>query len=265
MRTAFKTICLALLASLIFAFLAGFLAVADTPPMPQRGQFLMVDEEGEITPPGYTLGLDQIAQTAANVAAASNRVAAVAEATRNAQGVVSNLTEMLLGTTAFGYIDGFVVSFGGTASVSTNATCRIIDLRIAVESAGDQSCHYLYYVFSEPMNSDPLIKWKTSLTEGDWNFVQTQETTHFQDGTTYKGRSYDNLYMSKVWLPSSLNQAFFMAYCEIATPDGDGSLLPVYGGIKINGQIGVTGVVTNDGYRFTYNGGLLMAAPEAVE
>jgi hypothetical protein len=56
-----------------------------------------------------------------------------------------------------------------------------------------------------------------------------------------------------------------MAYCEIATPDGDGSLLPVYGGIKINGQIGVTGVVTNDGYRFTYNGGLLMAAPEAVE
>ena len=228
------------------------------------GQFLMVDEHGEITPPGYTLGLDQIAETAAEVASASNRVQAVAEATRQAQGVVSNLTEMLVGTAAFGYIDAFVVSFGGAAAVSTNATCRIIKLQIAAETSGDQSCHYLYYVFSEPMNSDPLIKWRTSLTEGEWQYAQTQETTHFSNGTVLDGRAYDNLYMSKVWLDSSLNSSFFMAYCEIAAPDGDGSLLPIYGGIKINGQTGYTGSITNDNCVFRYDGGLLMARPEAI-
>ena len=218
-------------------------------------------------PPGYTLGIDQIAATAASVAAASNRVIAVEEATEQSRNIVSNLTEVLVGTASFGYIDGFMVSFGGAASVSTNAQCRIIKFEVEKEHTTvggvPYSGHYITYCYSEPMNSVPYIKWKAALPGAEWNVVPLQDVTYLGN-VTINGMQYTEVYRSTAFTPSSLTQAYYLAYCEIAAADGDGSMLPIHGGITINGEVGYTGTVINDGAAFHYQSGLLMAAPEAV-
>lgn len=236
----------------------------------EGGQFLMVDENNLISPPGYTLGLDQIARAAAETELASNRVMAVADATKASQQVVSNLTEVLVGNTSFGYINGFIVSFGGVAAVSTNATCNIV--KFVVDGADrrtidgvEHSGHYIYYAFSEPMNSTPYIKWKSSLHDAEWNIVPTQDLTQYPEGTTLDGVTYANLYRSTAYTPTSLNRAFYLAYCDISAPDGDGSMLPIRNGIRINGQDGFTGSVTNENFVFKYQGGLLMERPTEIE
>lgn len=259
---------IAIIAGAVIALMVARHANADsTPPAPGAAQYLMVDEEGHIVPEGYTLGIDQIASAAASVAAASNRVLAVQEATAASREVVSNLTEVLVGTASFGYIDGFVVSFGGAASVSTNATCQILQFEVEKEHTTvdgvPYSGHYITYYFTEPMNSVPYIKWKAALTDAEWNVVPLQDVTYL--GTvTVNGRQYSEVYRSTAYTPSSLTQAFYLAYCEIAAADGDGSMLPIHGGITINGEVAYTGVVTNDNAVFIYHSGLLMSAPEAV-
>lgn len=248
-----------------FLFSAALLLALICGDSKAEGQFIMVDEEGQISPPGYTLGLDQIAAAAADTAAASNRVRAVAEATAESEAVVSNLTEVLVGTTSFGYINGFIVSFGGVAAVSTNAACSIVKFEAGAEheviDGVECDGHYIWYVFSEPMNSVPYIKWKSALTDGEWNIVPTQDIIHYPDGTVLGGVSYNNLYRSTAFTEASLTKAFYLAYCDIAAPDGDGSVLPIHGGITVNGQTGFTGETVVDGFRFTFRGGLLMSAP----
>ena len=244
--------------SIVAAVALSFSLAADTPA---AGQYLMVDEEGRISPPGYTLGIDQIAAAAAQTAAASNRVMAVAEATEASEAVVSNLTEVLVGNVSFGYIDGFVVSFGGVAAVSSNASCRIVRFDVAQEhktvGGVPYSGHYLWYYYSEPMNSVPYIKWKTALSATEWE-VAEQDGAISYGTATLDGVTYENLYRSTAWTPSSLDAAFYMAYCDVSTPEGDGSVFPIHGGITINGQTGFSGAVTNEGAVFSYSGGLLM-------
>ena len=236
---------------------------------PAEAQFLMVDENGNIVPEGYTLGIDQIAQAAASVATASNRAVAVAEAVQASQEIVEDVTEVLVGTQSYGYIDGFVVSLGGAAAVSTNAACRIVKFEApsgVAESVGgvDYAACEIYYYFTEPMNSTPYIKWKTALTNETWEVVELQDIQYIGSGTI-DGVPYSNLYHSTAYIPASLASAFFLAYCEVSAADGDGSMLPIWGGIKINGIDAFTGSVTNGGFEFVYQGGLLMAAPREVE
>ena len=240
----------------------GCTARADEPPV----QYLMVDENGNIVPEGYTLGIDQIAQAAASVATASNRAVAVAEAVQASQEIVEDLTEVLVGTQSYGYIDGFVVSLGGAAAVSTNAACRIVKFEApsgVAESVGgvDYAACEIYYYFTEPMNSTPYIK--TALTNETWEIVELQDIQYIGSGTI-DGVPYSNLYHSTAYIPASLASAFFLAYCEVSAADGDGSMLPIWGGIKINGIDAFTGSVTNGGFEFVYQGGLLMAAPREV-
>ena len=261
------------IACIAMLWFGSFSARADDAPM--TGQYLMVDQHGNIVPQGYTLGLDQIASIAASQAAASNRTLAVQEATASARGVVSNLTEVLVGNNSFGYIDGFTVSFGGTAAVSSNATCQIVKLEINAWNNGgltninNTACagHYIYFYYSEPMNSTPYIRWKRALG-AEWEIVPCQDIVAYPDGTTLDGQPYSNLYRATVYIDATLSSAFFLAYCEISEADGDGSVMNIQGGITISGSAGFTGTIQRTGadtvtYDFVYKGGLLMSVSES--
>ncbi len=266
-----------IIAALIATVIVFAIQVAQAAPGFTQAQYLMVDENGRIVPEGYTLGLDQLAEAAAEVAAASNRTIAVNEATDAARSVVSNLTEVLVGNNSFGYIDGFTVSFGGVANVSTNADCQIVKFEVNAWNDGGTTningvaCtgHYIYFYFSEPMNTTPYIKWKRALDgTNDWEVVECQDIVHYPDGTVLDGQAFNNLYRATAYTDATLAQSFYLAYCEIAAADGDGSMFNVYGGLRINGETGITGDVLRLGAGsvtnvFTYKNGLLMAIGEA--
>lgn len=245
-------------------FLVPALAVAQAVT---NAQYLMVDESGKVVPEGYTMGLSDIAASAASVAAASNAAVAVAEATVNASNIVNSVIASVTGAYGFGYIEGYLVSFGDSVSVSTNASCSIVKVEIAAAgttniNSEEYSGHYFWYVYTEPMPSVPFVKWKRALdASNEWHTVEFQETEKYEN-VTIGGTTYGTAYRSTVWMPSSYNSSFFLTYCEITGGGGSGELLDVYGGLSVNGNAGYSGAVTNSGVIETYLGGVLIKKEE---
>lgn len=239
-------------------------AVTDWP----AAQYLMADQHGNIQPPGYAAGLTEIARVEAEAAAAEAAAQAVSDAMASASNTVDAIVSALTGTVGFGYVTGYVVSFAGAVEVSTNATAAILLMELG--AAGTMTTngvahtgHHIWHAYSEAMNSTPAIKYRSNLDATNaWEFAEYQSTAEFTD-TVVNGTLYATVYRSTVWLPSSLNSAFFMAFCEIVGGGSAGEAFDVVDGFTINGARGYTGVKRRDGYDWHYENGALMRV-EAV-
>lgn len=262
MKTAVATVILFVL-FILLALGSLFRAAAEGYP-----QFLMVDQHGNIQPSGYAAGLTEIAAAEAQTAAAQAAAIAVQDATASASDVVDRVVSALTGAIGFGYVTGYTVSFAGAVEVSTNASAQIVYCQFGaagstnIESAA-YTGHYIWHAYSEAMNAEPAIKYKTNLdATNSWEFAEYQSTAEFNN-TTVNGILYETVYRSTVWLPASLDSAFFLAFCEVIGGGTAGSAFDVIEGFSINGKVGYTGQITRDGYVWTYKCGALMSA-EAV-
>ena len=233
------------------------------------GQFLMVDQHGAIVPSGYTAGLTEIAQAEAQAEATRQAAALVDETTKAASNVVEAVVSALTGTFGCAYVTGHTVSFSGAVQVSTNVSAHIVFCQFGAAgtlttNAVQHTGHYVWHVYSEEMNTAPAIKYKRELNGTNaWEFVAYQSTAEFNNATV-NGVQYATVYRSTIWLPSSYNSAFFMAFCEIAGGGQAGGKLDVYEGLSVGGKVGYTGDVVRDGKRFTYVTGLLMSVTNEV-
>jgi len=234
----------------------------------QQGQKLMVDERGKIVPEGYAVGISDIAEAVASQQVVQATATVVREAQKAAADEVDAVVDSLLGVNGYAYVDDFVESLGGAATVSTNATCRIIafnvgTVRETVDGVSYSRCD-LYYYFSEPMNQTPYVVMMPTLEGGatnEWTRVELQNT---QSLGTYvlNGVTYENAYLSYVWTLTELEKTFYRVKCEISAAAGDGSLFDVVGGISVNGEPGDTATFTAVNYQGATNdlvfvGGLL--------
>jgi hypothetical protein len=232
-------------------------------------QFLMVDQHGNIVPPGYTAGLTEIAAAEAKAEAARQSAELVDQTTSAASNVVNDVVAALTGAYGFAYVTGHTVSFSGAVEFSTNASARIVFCQFGTvgtmtTNAVQHTGHYIWHAYSEAMNTMPAIKYKRNLNGTNaWEFAAYQSTAEFNN-TTVNGTLYETVYRSTVWLPSVYNSAFFMAFCEIAGGGQAGGKLDVYEGLSVNGKVGFTGDVTRNGLKFSYQTGLLMAVTNEV-
>ena len=265
MRT-FTFICfLVLVGALLGCLLCANAAVTNWP----SAQFLMVDQNGNIVPAGYTAGLTEIAAAEAQAEATRQSAELVDQTTSAASNVVNDVVAALTGAYGFAYVTGHTVSFSGAVEVTTNASAHIVYCQFGVAgtmttNAVQHTGHYIWHVYSEDMNTMPAIKYKRTLngTNG-WEFAAYQSTAEFNN-TTVNGIQYATVYRSTVWLPSVYNSAFFMAFCEVAGGGQAGGKLDVYEGLSVNGKVGFTGDVIRNGLKFTYQTGLLMAVTNEV-
>lgn len=246
------------------AVLAAMLAASQ--PAPQA--YLMVDQSGKIVPPGYAAGLTEIAAAEASAAAAAAAAQAVAAATASASNTVDEIVSVLTGAIGFGYVTGHTVSIGGTVQVSTNAAAQIVFCefgKIATNiNAVAHTGHYIWHAYSEQMNSMPAIKYGTNLEEkNEWEFVEYQSTSEFTSHTV-NGVEYEKVYRSTVYLPSTLDSAFFLAFCEIMGGGSAGGMFRVENGFSIGGKVGFTGTVEREGLWWTYQCGALMSVTNEV-
>lgn len=265
MRT-FTFICfLVLVGALLGCLLCANAAVTNWP----SAQFLMVDQHGNIVPPGYTAGLTEIAAAEAQAEATRQAAELVGQTTASASNIVDEVVAALTGSYGFAYVTGHTVSFSSAVEVSTNASAHIVFCQFgaagtmttnAVRHAG----HYIWHVYSEEMNTTPVIKYKRNLNGTNaWEFAAYQSTAEFNN-TTVNGILYETVYRSTVWLPSAYDSAFFMAFCEVAGGGQAGGMLDVFEGLSVNGKVGFTGSVVRDGLKFTYQTGLLMSVTNEV-
>lgn len=234
----------------------------------QQGQKLMVDERGKIVPEGYAVGISDIAEAVASQQVVQATATVVREAQKAAADEVDTVVDSLLGVNAYAYVDDFVESLGGAATVSTNASCRIIafnvgTVRETVDGVSYSRCD-LYYYFSVPMNQTPYVQMMPTLEGGatnEWTKVELQNT---QSLGTYvlNGVTYENAYLSYIWTLTELEQTFYRVKCEIGAAAGDGTLFDVVGGISVNGERGDTATFTavnyqGETYDLVFVGGLL--------
>jgi len=234
-------------------------------------QFLMVDQHGNIMPPGFAAGLDDIARESAKAEANRQAAELYASTTAAASNIVAEVVAALTGAYGFAYVTGHTVSLSaGSVEISTNATvsivyCQFGDGGTLTTNGVPYTGHYIWHVFSEGVNSAPAVKYKTNLDATNvWRYADLQSTAEFQN-TTVNGTAYDVIYRSTVWLPSSLSSAFFMAFCEAVGQGSVGSVLVVEGGFSINGKVGYTGTDVRNGKVYTYDSGALMSVTNEVQ
>lgn len=232
------------------------------------GQYLMADQDGNIVPPGYAVGLEDIAASEAAAAATAAAAQAVADSTAAASNAVDEIVSVLTGAIGFGYVQGYTVSLSGTVEVSTNASASIVYCQFGQAGTTNISGtaytgHFIWHAYNETMNSMPAIKYKVGLeATNDWEFCEYQQTAQY-DNHTLNGVTYETVYRSTVWLPASLDSAFFLAFCEIAGGGSAGGFFDVQGGFTIGGKAGYTGAVNRDGYIWHYEFGALMGVEVA--
>lgn len=232
-------------------------------------QFLMVDQHGNIVPSGYTAGLTEIARAEAEAQSTRQASELVAQTTAAASNVVDSVVTALTGAYGFAYVTGHTVSFAGAVEVNTNASALIVFCQFG--AAGNLTTngvqhtgHFVWHAYSETMNTMPAIKYKRVLNGTNaWEFITYQSTAEFNNQTV-NGILYATVYRSTVWLPSTYNAAFFMAFCEVAGGGQAGGTLDVYEGLSVNGKVGFSGDVVRDGHRFSYVTGLLMSVTNEV-
>lgn len=267
MKTIAATLfCFFLLALLMLGFCIRASAAETNWP---SAQYLMVDQHGSIQPPGYAAGLAEIAAAEASAAAAIAAAQAVSNATEAASNTVNEIVSVLTGSIGFGYVVGHTVGIGGVVQVSTNATAQIVHCQFGAAGSTNiagtaYTGHYIWHVYSETMNSLPVIKYRTNLdATNSWEFAEYQSTAEYTS-TTVNGVLYETVYRSTVWLPSSLDSAFFLAFCEIIGGGSAGGMFRVENGFSIGGKTGFTGTVQRDGLWWTYQCGALMSVTNEV-
>ena len=231
----------------------------------QSRQIISVDQNGNIQPPGYVAGLSDIARTEAQMAVAQQGAIIAAETMQAGSNLVAGITAALTGTFGFCYATGYNLSFSGAVQVNTNAAAYICHINLGaagtVMTNGVQHTgHYVWHYYTEAMNTTPLIKYKRVLeSTNSWEFASIQSTARY-DNETVNGVTYATVYRSTVWLPSSYDSAFFMAFCEILAGGQAGGAFEIVNELTIGGQRFLSGTVTNVGFVRAYKSGLLKQA-----
>lgn len=257
-----------LFAGLVIGVMCAQAARASVTNWPSA-QYLMVDQHGNIVPKGYAAGLTEIAQNEAQAAAVAAAAQAVQDATASASNTVDEIVSVLTGSIGFGYVTGHTVSIGGVVQVSTNASASIVACELGAAGATNiagvaHTGHYIWHVYTEQMNAMPAIKYKTNLESTNaWEFAEYQSTAEYTSHAV-NGVLYETVYRSTVYLPSSLDSAFFLAFCEIAGGGQAGGMFRVENGFSIGGKTGFTGTVEREGLYWTYQCGALMSVTNEV-
>lgn len=237
---------------------------AGASPLPPPMQFLMVDQHGQIVPAGYTAGLTEIATVAAQAEMTRQAAQVVHQSALAASNVVNDVVAALTGAFGFAYVSGHVVSFAGGVTVSPEATALIVHCEFGAGGTTtiddvQHTGHFIWHAYSEAMNTIPAVKYRSTLHgEPVWTFAPQQSTAQFKNHTL-RGIFYPVVYRTTVWLPSSLDGAFFMAFCEILPGGQAGGMFEVREGISINGKVGFTGSVNRNGLVWAYQTGLLIS------
>lgn len=249
-----------------FCVLSAYAVTTNWP----AAQYLMVDQHGSIVPEGYAAGLTEIAQMEAEAAAVGQSAQLLTDTTESASNVVNAVVDALTGVYGTAYVTGHTVSFSGALEISTNVNAQIVFAQFG--GAGSMTTngtthtgHYIWHVYSEEMNTIPAIKYKRVL-EGtnSWEFAEYQSTSLYVN-TTVNEVLYDFVYRSTVWLPAIYDTAFFITFCEISGGGQAGGVLDITEGLSIGGKVGYTGVRICNGYKWTYQTGLLMAVEPEVQ
>jgi hypothetical protein len=203
----------------------------------ELGNIVLINDAGA-TQPAQSIATPGQVTTATDSAGA-----ALAEA-QSLQGTASNA--LVIATAAAArtalYSTNFVVtstvyvqSIGGVPYDPSNQTIRVQSISVV-----GTNVQIVATVAQEPLVT-PVIDWRQSLNGGAWsNRTATVQTTTIPAGVTNAAAAY------LFTIPKPTNtSAFFRVVDNSTGASGSGLYWLVFGGIVVDGQMGLTGTITN--------------------
>jgi len=143
----------------------------------------------------------------------------------------------------------YVQSIGGVPYDPSNQTVRVHSL-----TADAESVTILATVRQTPLVT-PALDWRAALNAGAWsNATATVAEVDVPAGVTNAVKAYT----FTLDRPDTAGSAFFRVVDNSTGASGSGLWWAVFGGIAVDGQIGLTGVVTNGTDELRFVGGILV-------
>lgn len=143
----------------------------------------------------------------------------------------------------------YVQSIGGVPYDPSNQTVRVHSL-----TADAESVTILATVRQTPLVT-PALDWRAALNAGAWsNATATVAEVDVPAGVTNAVKAYT----FTLDRPDTGGSAFFRVVDNSTGASGSGLWWVVFGGIAVDGQIGMTGIVTNGTDELRFVGGILV-------
>jgi hypothetical protein len=241
------------LAILTAFLLAGAAGATNLVP---RAALVVVRPDGTIAPTGAVASINQLAATAAAALAAQ----AAAEAAAAASADLSNDVDRIEGEIAtqqqHAIFRGWVMSFASAVEPVTNCAVQILDFRTRTQ--GTTNVADLFTWFEVAPTSAPAVTVRASLLSGAWTNCATLSNSWPNTiNVTTTGAVYA-CYQQTVVLPAGQTGAFYRVNGAVQFITGDEDVLPVYGGLTVNGLPGLTTNIVNGAVTNRYVGGILV-------
>ena len=244
-----------MLISFVLSVLFALPCVANPQPM----QELMVDEHGQINVPGVLATTAQLATNEAAIIVAEAKVSAAAAAAQEGTNLVAEVLDRIMANELVVYRHGFADSFAAAVLLTENDKLVITEFRphIEVDRAGRVKHSITYACTVDVDEVSPVVYECNSLIAGDAAALPSSDvgTPQRVSGsyTSASGDVLENVYTVDFWTQPA-GQAFYVIYLAGSTPDGDGSVFEITGGI----QGGRTATIEWGGNRLSFRGGLLV-------
>lgn len=199
---------------------------------------------------GTTIPSNTVA-TPAQVAALSNETETVHAAATNIETRAAECVDKvrLYGSNYVVTSTVYVQSIGGVPYDPSNQTIRVHSL-----TADAESVTILATVAQAPLVT-PALDWRAALNAGAWsNATATVQEVAIPAGVTNAVKAYT----FTLDRPDTAGSAFFRVVDNSSGASGSGLWWVVFGGIAVDGQLGLSGIVTNGTDELRFVGGILV-------
>lgn len=147
----------------------------------------------------------------------------------------------------------YVQSIGGVPYDPSNQTIRVHSVSVTTSEVS-----VIASVAQTPL-VPPALDWRTALNAGAWsNVTATVEETTIPAGVTNAVKAYEFTLARPVG-----GSAFFRVVDNSTGASGSGLWWVVFGGISVDGHLGITATVTNGTDQLRFVGGILVE-PEPI-
>lgn len=237
------------------------------PLMADEMQVLMVDQRGRINVPGVLATTAEMTTNANMIAIADAEARAAKKAAAAATNLVNEVVTDIANSHLVVYRRGFTTSFASTVFLSADDKLLIVGLDPFAAGSKDVDGatyygHKIRYALTTAVGPvKPVVKARDSLVHGDYVAIDdTLVDTPTSVAGTYTatdGTVYEGVYEVTFWQQEA-DRGFYIMTLTGDTPDGDGSVLDIHGGILG----GYTGEEQFGDKRLVFRGGFCVGVTE---
>lgn len=211
---------------------------------------------GQIIPSNSVASIQQLAAAAADAVAAQAAADAVATASQACSNRIDAIEGLIASQQQHAIFRGWVMSFSAAVTPVTNATCQIA--AFSLRTAGTNTYADIAEWFTAAPTSAPSVRVRALLDGGSWGYATTVSNTWPNTVNVVTTGGVFACYQQTVLMPPAAASQFFRVDGAIQIVTGDSNILPIQGGLSVNGLVGLTTNIVIGGKTNVFVGGVLV-------